>query len=69
MNVNQPIMRERELYNILYKMGLIETFCFATTDDKNWWFIGNDLLLHMHGWSPAGYKIISSNLMGLNKYI
>lgn len=52
--------------DILYKIGLIETFCFTATNGKDWWFIGDDLLLYMHRWSPGGYKIISSNLM--NKY-
>ena len=54
--------------DIFYRMGLIETFCFMSTNDKNWWFMEDDMLLHMHGLSPKGYKIISSNLMGTNKY-
>jgi len=54
--------------DILYAMGLVETFCFITTKNKDWWYVQDDLLLHMHGLSPKGYKIISSNLMGPNRY-
>ena len=33
----------------LYKMGLIETLCFALTDEDNWWVTKNDLLFHIRG--------------------
>ena len=52
----------------LYAMGLIETFCFIYTTGKDWWFVEDDMLLHMHGLSPKKYKIVTSNFVGSNKY-
>lgn len=30
----------------LYAMGLIETFCFIYTNDKDWWFIEGNMLIY-----------------------
>lgn len=60
----------RKIRDILYMMGLIETLCFIATNDEDWWFTKNDMLmlLHMHGLFSERCKIVSSNLMGPNKY-
>lgn len=33
----------------LFKMGLIETLCFALTTDDDWWVVRNDMLFHIRG--------------------
>lgn len=33
----------------LFKMGLIETLCFALTAEDDWWVVRNDMLFHVRG--------------------
>lgn len=33
----------------LFRMGLIETLCFALTAENDWWVVRNDMLFHIRG--------------------
>lgn len=55
--------------DILYKMGLVETLCFTSTNSEDWWFTDDtiNMLLHVHGSFSERCKIVSANLMGPSK--
>jgi len=54
---------------ILYKMGLIETLCFTSTNIEDWWFVENDMLFHTCNLFSERCKIVSANLMRPSKGI